>query len=82
MRNTIDASKTPAKIRAMQKLGVPYPKGYDKQAVADMEQQAEGIKASLAKDKIEVKSNKEIVALIAYLQRLGKDIKADKAAVN
>jgi cytochrome c oxidase cbb3-type subunit I/II len=81
MRKNIDATTTPKKIRAMQKLGVPYPAGYDQQAVADMEKQAAGIQASLAKDKIEVKSNKEIIAVIAYLQRLGKDIKvADKTA--
>lgn len=83
MRKDIDASMTPKKIRAMQKLGVPYPAGYDQQAVADMEKQANEITANLAKEKIEVKSNKEIVALIAYLQRLGKDIKvADKTAAN
>jgi cytochrome c oxidase cbb3-type subunit I/II len=82
IRNRIDASKMPAKIRAMQKLGVPYPEGYDQQAVADMEKQAAGIQARLAKDKIEVKSDKEIIALIAYLQRLGKDIKAEKAVMN
>ena len=37
--------------------------------------QAEGIPAELKKEGIEVKSDKEIVALIAYLQRLGTDIK-------
>jgi cytochrome c oxidase cbb3-type subunit I/II len=74
-RRNIDASVMPAKIRAMQKLGVPYTKGYDQQAVADMELQASGIQKSLAGDKIEVKKDKEIIALIAYLQRLGKDIK-------
>jgi cytochrome c oxidase cbb3-type subunit I/II len=79
LRRNIDASVMPAKIRVMQKLGVPYPKGYDQLAIGDMEKQAAGIAANLAKDKIEVKSNKEIIALIAYLQRLGTDIKvADK----
>lgn len=79
-RNTINVGLMPAKIRAMQKLGVPYPEGYDKQAVADMEKQANGIQANLKKDKIEVKSDKEIIALIAYLQRLGMDIKMDTEA--
>ena len=32
----------------------------------------------MAKDKIEIKSNKEIVALIAYLQRIGTDIKLEQ----
>jgi len=74
-RRQIDARETPKKIRAMQALGVPYPEGYDRIAVADMEKQAERIRKNLADDKIEVKSDREIVALIAYLQRLGKDIK-------
>lgn len=37
--------------------------------------QAKAISADLAKEGIEVKPEKEIVALIAYLQRLGTDIK-------
>ncbi|NCI50200.1 cytochrome-c oxidase, cbb3-type subunit I [Sediminibacterium roseum] len=74
----IDTASTPAKIRAMQTLGVPYPAGYDQQANADLRQQAESIKASLKKDKISTPSNAEIIALIAYLQRVGIDIKGDK----
>ena len=72
----IDTDIMPAKIRAMQKLGVPYPEGYDQKAVADMMKQAEGIAKNLENDKIKTAPNKEIVALIAYLQRLGTDIKA------
>ena len=48
---------------------------YVEQAVADARRQAEGIVRELKKEDIEVKSEKEIVALIAYLQRLGTDIK-------
>lgn len=78
----LDTTTTPAKIRAMQKLGVPYPAGYDKVANQDLDKQAKGIADNLAKDHIKVKSNKEIVAVIAYLQRLGTDIKAGKTANN
>ncbi|MGZ3944122.1 MAG: cytochrome-c oxidase, cbb3-type subunit I [Mucilaginibacter sp.] len=78
----LDTSTTGAKIRAMQKLGVPYPKGFDKIANQDLDKQAKGIADNLAKDRIKVKSNKEIVAIIAYLQRLGTDIKANKTANN
>lgn len=60
----------------MQKLGVPYEEGYDAKANNDLMTQANGIRNSLKLDKIETPANKEIVALIAYLQRLGKDIKA------
>ena len=78
----LDTTSTSAKIRAMQKLGVPYPAGYDKIANQDLDKQAKGIADNLAKDHIKVKSNKEIVAIIAYLQRLGTDIKAGKTANN
>lgn len=73
----IDKSKTYSMIKAMKKLGVPYPAGFENTANADMDKQAEKIKQSLAKDKIKVSKNDEIVALIAYLQRLGTDIKKD-----
>lgn len=71
----IDTASTGAKIRAMQTLGVPYPEGYDKQANRDLMQQADAIANNLQKDKIETISNVEIIALIAYLQRIGTDIK-------
>lgn len=74
--NKIDTSLTGAKIRAMITLGVPYPENYDKKANEDLEAQAKSIKENLKKDKIETSSNAEIVALIAYLQRVGTDIKA------
>lgn len=76
--NELDTTTTAAKIRAMQTLGVPYPEGYDKQANKDLVTQANKIKASLAADKITVSGNEEIIPLIAYLQRLGTDIKAGK----
>ena len=74
--NDIDTASTPAKIRAMQTLGVPYVAGYDGTANNDLMVQAGKIKERLAADKIKTAANKEIVALIAYLQRMGTDIKA------
>jgi cytochrome c oxidase cbb3-type subunit I/II len=71
----IDTASTPVKIRAMQTLGVPYEKGYDLIANADLQKQAEEITADLKANKIKAKSNKEIIAMIAYLQRLGADLK-------
>lgn len=76
--NALDTTTTAAKIRAMQKLGVPYPAGYDKIANAELSAQAASITASLKKDKIETPPGKEIIALIAYLQRIGKDIKLEQ----
>jgi len=70
----IDMGVVEAKIRVMQKLGVPYPKGYDKLAAADLRSQAELIAADLQKQNVPADPTKEIIALIAYLQRLGTDI--------
>jgi cytochrome c oxidase cbb3-type subunit I/II len=76
--NDLDTASTPAKIRAMQTLGVPYEKGYDKIANADLMIQANAIRINLKISKINTAANKEIIAMIAYLQRLGKDIKGDQ----
>jgi cytochrome c oxidase cbb3-type subunit I/II len=71
----IDYSILPSKIKVLRRLGTPYPAGFDQVAVDDAQQQAQGIVAELKKEEIEVMPDKEIVALIAYLQRLGTDIK-------
>ncbi|MBN8703814.1 MAG: cytochrome-c oxidase, cbb3-type subunit I [Bacteroidetes bacterium] len=76
--NELDTTNTAAKIRAMITLGVPYAEGYDKNANADLIKQANGIVENLKKDGIETTNNKEIIALIAYLQRMGVDIKSKK----
>ena len=76
--NTVDM---PKKISVMRTLGVPYEEGYEDTAIADMDVQAEGISKGLADGNIKVDKNKEIVALIAYLQRLGTDIKNEPTAM-
>lgn len=81
-RRDLDLSSTNSKISAMRSLGVPYEAGYEAKANDDLSAQAEKIAASLKTDKIEISSKKEIIALIAYLQRVGKDIKSEpKVAV-
>lgn len=92
--NDLDISTTKKKIEAMQTLGVPYEKGYENKAVADLKKQANEIAQAIVKDiysklppdvqkqynfdeEVAKMEKKEIVALIAYLQRLGTDIKAD-----
>jgi len=70
----IDVASTPAKIRAMQTLGVPYEKGYDQKAEADLMAQAQKIVDGLAESGIKIEPQKQIIALIAYMQRLGTDI--------
>jgi len=73
----LNTDYTASKIKVLQSLGTPYPDGFADKAVDDLKAQAKKITESLAKDKItqENLENKEIVALIAYLQRLGTDIK-------
>ena len=75
----LDISDTPAKINVMRIIGVPYEEGYENQAVNDLQIQAQGIADDLLDSGILVESDKEIIALIAYLQRLGTDIKVKQA---
>jgi len=80
IEDRLNTSDTEGKIRTMQTLGVPYPEGYEKYALEDLQKQAGEITARLKESGIETAPDKEIVALIAYLQRLGIDIKGDNKA--
>lgn len=73
---TLNTGLTQKKLKAMKTLGVPYSDGYIENWERHLNEQAEAIAADLNKDpNINVQANEEIVALIAYLQRLGTDIK-------
>lgn len=76
----IDLDITGKKIKAMITLGVPYPAGYENQAAADAMKQGQEIVDQLRKEKVQevypLAADDEIVALIAYMQRIGTDIKA------
>lgn len=76
----LDTSLIRAKVSAMRTLGVPYEEGFENQALEVLEAQENRITDNLSKDGIEIGANTEIVALIAYLQRLGTDIKKGKTA--
>lgn len=75
VENDVDFGLIEKKISAMRTLGVPYEEGYEKRAMADVEKQQLVIVGQLEKGGIKTGKDKEIVALIAYLQRLGTDIK-------
>jgi len=91
IRNKHDMSDTESKMKAMVSLGVPYTEDDIKNARASMDQQAktiadnllqvEAIQKSFEEEQKELGSEfvplkeREIIALIAYLQRLGTDIK-------
>ncbi|MFZ2906242.1 MAG: cytochrome-c oxidase, cbb3-type subunit I [Cyclobacteriaceae bacterium] len=73
----IDRNQTSAKIKVLRTIGVPYEEGYENQANEELDKQANQIAENLGMEGIEVAADAEIVALIAYLQRLGQDIKAE-----
>ena len=75
LTDALEYGNIATKIRVMQSLGVPYPTGYDRKAFANLKLQAEKVVASLQQQGIATTWDREIVALIAYLQRLGTDIK-------
>jgi len=69
-----------ASINAMITLGVPYDADPATWVPANVEAQQKAIVADLATTKREAAPDDEIVAMIAYLQRLGKDGSAAIAA--
>lgn len=76
----LDTTSLPARIRALRKIGVPYPAGYEETAQKELEAQAAKVVANLKTGSVKTTPDKEIVAVIAYLQRLGTDIKAAATA--
>jgi cytochrome c oxidase cbb3-type subunit I/II len=73
-KNTVDLSQIPVKIRVMQMVGVPYAKDYDQKAVADYRSQAQIIVDELKASGVDIEADKQIVAMIAYLHKMGRDI--------
>ncbi|WGH27505.1 MAG: cytochrome-c oxidase, cbb3-type subunit I [Candidatus Bostrichicola ureolyticus] len=88
--NELDRSNIQNKMKTLAKLGVPYTQEEIKNAYKDMDKQAKQIVLEIYSESPEIKKEikqcdkfiplekREIIALIAYLQRLGRDIKIDK----
>ena len=76
-KDDLNIATTRSKIHVMKKLGVPYPDNYEATANDDLIDQAKKIVKNLKSADIEIAESKEIIALIAYLQRIGTDIKAE-----
>jgi len=88
IKNDMNASNLEDKMSALAKLGVPYSEEEISGAKEKLLAQAKEIEGNLRQDPEFVTNygssniqNKEIVALIAYLQRLGTDIKGNKTAL-
>jgi len=69
-KNKIDVKVGQKKLRTMQKLGVPYTNAQIDFAKEDQQMQAEAVLKEMEADDISWDS--ELVALIAYLQKLGR----------
>ncbi len=80
--NDLDYSLIKDKIRVLRSLGTPYEEGYEEIAEEDLKLQAKMIADELRQSGIDYEGleNKEIIAVIAYLQRLGTDIKVQQQA--
>ena len=78
--NQLDLAGLPGKIDVLRTLGTPYPRDFEKYAVQNAQEQAQKVAKNLADQGVKDSGleNKEIVALISYLQRLGTDIKTSK----
>ena len=71
-KNKTDVAALDSKIAVMRQLGVPYPNWSMQEIVAQVDAQASGITADLRGNDAYTAPDREIVALIAYLQKLGK----------
>jgi cytochrome c oxidase cbb3-type subunit I/II len=71
-----DTADVVASLRALRRVGLPYSDHDLAGAPASMRAQAEGIVGRLAGGGIQTTPDREIVAMIAYLQRLGRDGRA------
>ena len=74
----LDSDLTSEKLATLSMVGVPYSENYINGANESLEEQANEIASDLNQDpNIDIAADREIIALIAYLQRLGTDIKTE-----
>jgi cytochrome c oxidase cbb3-type subunit I/II len=78
----LEVDSLPARLTALRRVGVPYPEGYENgPAQKDLADQAAKIVDDLKQGGVTTTPDREIVALIAYLQRLGTGVPKDPATV-
>ena len=77
----LNLSSLPRKMRTLRKLGVPYSDAEIEGGIEAAQRQAQEIAQDVvASGGPEDLSNKEVVALVAYMQRLGADLARSMAA--
>jgi len=69
--STVDFGRTADKLHAMSRVGVPYTDAQIAGAADDARRQAGATARDLLAAGVDVRADSEIVALVAYLQRLG-----------
>jgi cytochrome c oxidase cbb3-type subunit I/II len=69
--NKLELSRTNEKMRALKSIGVPYRDADIEGAAADARAQGEAVAKDLAGEGVHIEPDAELVAMIAYLQRLG-----------
>lgn len=80
LRKEVDLSNLPSKLRVLQRMNTPYTDQEIDQAIATAQRQANEIAAEIAaQGGPSDLADKEITALVAYLQRLGTDLRASSA---
>jgi cytochrome c oxidase cbb3-type subunit I/II len=72
LQGNTDVAALPSKLAVQRTLGVPYPNWTPEQIAARVSEQSKKIAGDLRSAGAYVAPEKEIVALIAYLQHLGK----------
>ncbi len=72
LENVLDTSTLPRKIAVQRMLGVPYPHWTDAEIQAMADAQAKQITRDLRASGGWIAPNREVIALIAYLQQLGR----------
>lgn len=75
-RAKVDPAEVAATVRTLRKVGVPYTDDDEARLAERLRAQGESIVAGLRTGGFTAEPDDEIVALIAYLQRLGKDGRA------
>lgn len=85
MESPLDLSLTKKKLEVLNDLGHGYDEAQVRNAVEDARAQAERVAASLRKDGkalSDAEAHSETIALIAYIQHLGTDIRWREAAAS
>ncbi|CAN5925796.1 hypothetical protein BH11MYX4_BH11MYX4_38220 [soil metagenome] len=76
----VDLTLTNRKLGAMRSVGVPYTQSDIDTSASDAHEQGVAVAKDLAKEGVNVEPDTQMVALIAYLQRLGKKTELKKPA--